>query len=689
VAFYSPGAFAGAPSGGRVLGYLARRGPLGWFTTAMMSPAALGPDVGDQDVSSTLSSTVVLAKRGSGSEAASVVGPEEIFAWHENTLADIEANWEVSPIVVHPPGTAQELGEWFATYAGANADLCHVFFDKAPRPLLPAAEETDPEIRVSASLVYEIDRGCNGESPSLRLMDLNNVGGPISRNCRPEIGANEYGIKEGGTRASEFDAISTGGREVFFTENVVKGAHCSGISSGVHQLFVRLDGAKTLEVSKPVAEAAGCRETIPCPGAETRPSAAFVGASEDGSRAYYTTRRSLVGGGGEVTDLEMAEIGCAAGTGEACIPSETTKMEVKSLTQVSPDRTGEQAEVQGVVRVASDGSRVYYVARGVLTSEGGPEGRAAVAGADNLYVYNSLSGVTEFIATLCSGPESSGTVEDPRCPNKTGNDTSLWGRTQGEAHTAGADGGFLVFSSYGQLVANDTDAAKDVYRYDAETGELERVSIGEDDYDSNGNNSLFDASITEGEWGGTVVQQSEMRTRAISEDGSRIVFASAEPLSPSAINGLTNVYEWHQASGESEGRVSLISSGNAQEAVTQAMITPAGEDVFFQTAQSLVAQDVDVLPDIYDARVGAGFASASAPRQACSGDACQGPLTNPAPLLVAGSVAQAPGENIATPSVKAEPKAKPKANSKKKRKKRRQSSKRRGRAGKVHGRSKS
>ena len=41
-----------------------------------------------------------------------------------------------------------------------------------------------------------------------------------------------------------------------------------------------------------------------------------------------------------------------------------------------------------------------------------------------------------------------------------------------------------------------------------------------------------------------------MDTRAISEDGSRIVFTTAEPLSPAPSNGLTNVYEWHE-----EGRV--------------------------------------------------------------------------------------------------------------------------------------
>lgn len=42
------------------------------------------------------------------------------------------------------------------------------------------------------------------------------------------------------------------------------------------------------------------------------------------------------------------------------------------------------------------------------------------------------------------------------------------------------DGMLLVFSSYGQLRAVNTDSAKDVYWYDAVTGVLVRVSVGEE-----------------------------------------------------------------------------------------------------------------------------------------------------------------------------------------------------------------
>jgi len=138
-----------------------------------------------------------------------------------------------------------------------------------------------------------------------------------------------------------------------------------------------------------------------------------------------------------------------------------------------------------------------------------------------------------------------------------------------------------------------------------------------------------------------------MSSRAISEDGSRIVFESAEPLSPVAVNDLTNVYEWH------EGAVSLVSGGSASVPVSEAVITPSGNDVFFVTTESLLAQDTDDAADIYDARMGVGFLATSAERQPCSGDACQGPLTNPVPLLAPGSATQAQGENLpSTPAMR-------------------------------------
>jgi hypothetical protein len=230
------------------------------------------------------------------------------------------------------------------------------------------------------------------------------------------------------------------------------------------------------------------------------------------------------------------------------------------------------------------------------------------------------------------------------------------------------DGGFLVFATYAQLTSDDIDTAKDIYRYDSATGELQRVSLGEEGNDANGNNDEFNVSLVPNSvLAGLVRSQDEASSRAMSEDGSRIVFVTSEPLSSQAINHLPNVYEWD------EGAVSLISGGTASSPVFDVVISPSGDDVFFVTTQGLAPQDTDGASDVYDLH----SCTPSAPcfpaqpekEGQCGAEGCQGPLTNPAPMLVPGSVSQAPGDNVPTPA-KAVQKAKSKPKKKAKKKKR-------------------
>lgn len=112
--------------------------------------------------------------------------------------------------------------------------------------------------------------------------------------------------------------------------------------------------------------------------------------------------------------------------------------------------------------------------------------------------------------------------------------------------------------------------------------------------------------------------------------------------------------------------MSLVSTGSDKEPIKDVAISPSGRDVFFTTSEGLVPQDTDGAPDVYDARLGGGFPQQPAPRlQSCAGDACQGPLTNPAPLLVPSSVSQAPGENLSATPLKSKAKKKPKPTKKK------------------------
>ena len=403
---------------------------------------------------------------------------------------------------------------------------------------------------------------------------------------------------------------------------------------------------------------------------------------------FFTTAAQLVTGDTDPsTNLYMAKIGCPGGEAEACAAGQRV---VTGLTEVSHDpHAGQGAEVQGVVSVAPDGRRVYFVARGVLSEAANEQGVAPAEGADNLYAYDEASGATAFVGDLCSGPELSGVADDVSCPAdlegeaippvpRLRNDSELWLSGRSMAQTAGAEGGFLVFSTYARLITSgpeaDADDAQDVYRYDAGSGShpptLVRVSVGEAGHDANGNGDDrevigavnnepvrgADARIQQAATNLVPNEERGVVRRAVSEDGSRIVFTTAEPLSEAASNGLENVYEWH------EGVVSLISSGSATEPDEDPVITPSGRDVFFTTTAGLVPGDTDGEADIYDARSEGGFPPTPAQAEACSGDGCQGPLTNPAPLLVPGSVSQAPGGNLAAPApvvAKAKAKAKP------------------------------
>jgi hypothetical protein len=163
------------------------------------------------------------------------------------------------------------------------------------------------------------------------------------------------------------------------------------------------------------------------------------------------------------------------------------------------------------------------------------------------------------------------------------------------------DGRYLVFGSAGALV-----------EYDANTGVLAQIA-------SNGGGSR------------------------VSNDGSYVFFTSSAALAPGALSGRSHVYEYHG------GQVSLISDGqDAQgEGARLLGIDASGGNVFFETVDSLVAQDSDSLVDVYDARIGGGF-PAPASSVGCAGDGCRVSSNVPPALAPAYTASHPGGENAAT-----------------------------------------
>jgi len=119
-------------------------------------------------------------------------------------------------------------------------------------------------------------------------------------------------------------------------------------------------------------------------------------------------------------------------------------------------------------------------------------------------------------------------------------------------------------------------------------------------------------------------------------DEGQVFFSTSSALLPRDTNGAPDVYEY------ADGQLTLISPGNAPVPAYIGGVGGNGRDVFFVTSQGLVPQDTDGQPDLYDARVGGGFASQQlTPRTQCAGEACQ-PAVAPPTTATAASEAASP-----------------------------------------------
>jgi hypothetical protein len=225
-----------------------------------------------------------------------------------------------------------------------------------------------------------------------------------------------------------------------------------------------------------------------------------------------------------------------------------------------------------VVLVSEDGKRVYFTSpKRLVPGEG-------VRGAKNLYTANDEGGELAFI----------GTVKP--------NDSTY---TQ-----ATSDGGDFTFDSKARLTAFDNAGHSEIYFYDAASGSLRCVSCRPD-----GQAADSDAALS---------SYYGSRARALTSDGGRVFFETADGLLPEDANGLRDVYQYH------DGRVSLVSTGTSPFDSQIVDNSPDGKNVFFTTRDALVGQDIDGSRDIYDARIEGGFPAPPPRVSPCEGEGCQG-----------------------------------------------------------------
>jgi len=391
----------------------------------------------------------------------------------------------------------------------------------------------------------------------------------------------------------------------------------------------------------------------------------FRAANADGSKVFFTDKHRLTTGAGE-------------GTGSDGEEGDLYVFEPGSghLTDLSEDHNAHDlasfggAGVQGVLGVSADGSYVYFVADGVLTTGEGagpgdcyPEGRSGAGERQpgtscNVYERHFNGSAWEapkFIAALSAGDINDWETASPQYnpPTSSVSRNGLWLAFMSEAR----------LTAYDNRDANSGIADEEVYLYDAARGRVICAScnpsgarpVGELDADNLTmdrarlwTNSGAGAVATD-HWlaanvpGGTFGygEHALYKSRYLSDSG-RLFFNGADPLVPQATSGRENVYEWEpegaggcHSSADSGGCVSLISSGHSRADSTFLDASESGNDVFFRTSDALVSADTDTAFDVYDARACSPASPClsypSRPPAPCaSGDACKlGPTPQP------------------------------------------------------------
>jgi hypothetical protein len=477
----------------------------------------------------------------------------------------------LSPSVSPPiPGTS-----YYPNAVDASTDLTRVAFDSIQD--LTSDAPAQPPICMLLGFgcrmrVYQWDHG------TLQLASVLPDGTPA-----PNAGAGPPGVRG---RVDEDKALSDDGSRLYFS---------APLSGGTPLLYLRKDESQTVWVSESEASAP----------ASTPSDATFLGASADGTRAFFSTDEQLL----DADQNGSSDLYMYTDSGD---PSSDSNLTLISAGN-DPPATSEPL-VEGVLGVSDDGQRVYFAAANQLVS-----GESTAPG-DKIFLWDH--GTVRYITTVVD-IGAAGQNWAPTAAERTSQITN--------------DGRYLLFTTAGpQPGGFDNAGHQELDRFDAETGEIVCVSCGSD-----AGPATADASFI---FPGAAVTRSYFTysSRALSADGRRVFFNTAEALVPEDTNGRVDTYEWE------DGAVHLISSGQSENDSYFVDASASGDDAYFVTRERLVGWDVDTLLDVYDARVGGGFPEPPVPHS-CAGDACEDPSAQPPGVDAPGSTAMA-GSRSRTPA---------------------------------------
>jgi hypothetical protein len=582
--------------------YLSRRGPNGWDRQNLSAPLFhTGSRQGYEAFSSDLSRGVVYQVEPALSpEAPTREG--KAFA----NLYLREADGKLHPLVTKEPphrgpGFGLAQGESFEVrFSGANAGTAsapafgHLLLE-ANDALTPAVPSVAPQAReVPANECTFPASDCNLYEWTAGGLHLVNVL-PGNTTAAPDavIGSGRL-LGQSQFEAPDVDhAISDDGSRIFWA------------SEETGHVYARVGAKETLEIPGPGT----CKQSVPL---EER--ACFLTASADGTRVLLSD--------GEIYHLN----------------------EAGSAYEASTDLTEGSGGFRGILGAGVDLSRVYFIDTEALTGEGeaNANGEHAEVGDLNLYARNE--GATAFIGILNPEDNAFGVNSHYGAWKPSSSDRTA---------QVSRDGAHLAFTSQASLTGydnmrlggghcrrNESEACVEVFEYSADSKKLTCASCN-----PNGQRPLGPSNLSLLKTEGSLFPQ----PGNLSAEGSgRLFFESLDTLSPQDTNGrIQDIYEFEPdgvgSCARAAGCVALISSGHSANDSMFVDSTPSGNDAFFITREQLLPQDKDQRLDLYDARVGGGFAAAGE-TAACSGDACKGALSSPpAPESPASSIFTGPG----------------------------------------------
>jgi hypothetical protein len=403
----------------------------------------------------------------------------------------------------------------------------------------------------------------------------------------------------------------------------------------VSEAGVLPDGSVPASGALPVAGTTSSKESYRT--GENNPASLDNQLSENGMRLFFVSGGELYVHTIEADGSERSELVSASllpgHVGEAAVDG-VVQFENRTQKAVFAAHGGGKTKSGPTYAYASpDGSHIFFQSADQLTAQ------APVAGL-KAYDFDVDTGTLEYlpgvalggIVTAAEDGSSFVFVNDTSSPEEL----DLWsassngGKVRQIAQLPGggyvgpgrttSDDSVLVFQAQAPIAGFNDVGGEQVYRYDIDANELACVSCPPAGVLPSGDAYLSAVDQYGDAFNHNVPENRFVNdARGVSSDGTRIFFASPDPLVSRDTNGTYDTYEWEN------GTVFLISSGSGSEYSPFLDNSESGGDVFFATADELVQGDNDGGFDVYDARVprpGDNPPPAAVP---CSGDVCQGP----------------------------------------------------------------